>query len=103
MILFVTTLCVFGFVIFIMAIGVIVGGRQIKGSCGGPGGCEICFFKGGRKGECDLPCEDARANTEECGLIDRCAPRSGANDAGGAWTAGWGRHSRCCDRGARPR
>ena len=70
MTLFVSTVCVFGTVMFIMAIGVIVGNRRIKGSCGGPGGCEICFLKGGGKGECDLPCEDERASTEECKPVD---------------------------------
>ncbi|HIG30787.1 MAG TPA: hypothetical protein EYQ50_24480 [Verrucomicrobiales bacterium] len=51
MILFLTTVSVFGCVIFIMAIGVMVGGRRIKGSCGGVGGCDFCLLKGREK--CD--------------------------------------------------
>jgi hypothetical protein len=59
MILFAITLGVFCFVILIMSIGVLVGNHQIRGSCGGPGGCELCLLKHGEKGACGLPCEDA--------------------------------------------
>jgi hypothetical protein len=64
MMLFLATLFVFGFVIFIMAIGVIVGNRQIKGSCGGLGGCEFCPSKDGQKGRCDLPCDGVGAKID---------------------------------------
>ena len=47
--LFLITTLVFGIVIFLMAIGVIVGNVRIKGSCGGAEGCELCFFKGRKK------------------------------------------------------
>ncbi len=42
---FLITLVVFLFIMFIMAIGVIVSNIRIQGSCGGAKGCELCFFK----------------------------------------------------------
>ena len=47
--IFFVTLSAFGAFIFAMAIGVIIGKRPIKGSCGGPGGCDVCGADGGEK------------------------------------------------------
>ena len=80
MILFVTTACIIGTVMFIMAIGVIVGNRELKGSCGGPNGCEICLLKYGRKGQCDRSCEDAEEHPDECGLSANSGPTSAVSD-----------------------
>ena len=44
--IFFITLGAFGTFIFAMAIGVIFGKRSIKGSCGGPGGCDLCGADG---------------------------------------------------------
>jgi len=63
--LFLTTVFVFGFVMFIMAIGVIVGNRRIQGSCGGEDGCEICFFKYGKKCEGKTSCEVEHMQTDD--------------------------------------
>ena len=68
MALFLTTVSIFGFVIFIMAIGVMVGNRRIKGSCGGPGGCDFCIHKHDANGSCDLPCAAARHGSAGCRL-----------------------------------
>ena len=43
--LFLITLSVFILVILMMAIGVLLGRPRIKGSCGGPDGCDLCEFK----------------------------------------------------------
>ena len=40
--LFLITLLVFGLVLLAMSVGVILGHRCIKGSCGGLGNCEAC-------------------------------------------------------------
>ena len=42
--LFLITLIVFGMFILAMAVGVIIGNRRIRGSCGGVAGegCDIC-------------------------------------------------------------
>ena len=44
MTLFLITLVAFGIFILAMAVGVIIGNRRIRGSCGGVGGegCDIC-------------------------------------------------------------
>ena len=47
--IFFITFGAFGAFIFAMAIGVIIGNRRIKGSCGGPGGCAICGADGEEK------------------------------------------------------
>jgi len=49
MALFLITILVFIFVIFIMAIGVILGRKCIKGSCGGLGNCEGCLHQEQKK------------------------------------------------------
>ena len=59
--LFLTTVFVFGFVMFIMAIGVMLGNKRIEGSCGGLGGCDFCFFKNGRNCDGNSACEDNAA------------------------------------------
>jgi hypothetical protein len=68
MALFLTTVSIFGFVIFIMAIGVMVGNRRIEGSCGGPGGCDFCIRKHSGNGHCDLPSEGAPDESAKCRL-----------------------------------
>ena len=50
--IFIITLCAFILVMFIMAVGVIFGKRQIKGSCGGLGGCDLCDSDGENKTTC---------------------------------------------------
>jgi len=66
--LFLTTFFVFGFVMFIMAIGVILGNRQIQGSCGGEEGCEICFFKLSNQCEGKLSCDGKNEPSGKGGL-----------------------------------
>ena len=73
--LFLTTVFVFGFVILIMAIGVILGNRRIKGSCGGEGGCDFCLFKNKKN------CEDKSAGEEN-------TAQTGSGEPGGNDTAG---------------
>ena len=64
MALFLITVLVFVFVIFIMAIGVIVGKRRISGSCGGLGNCEFCLHKDKEQCEHNMMCQGS-AETEE--------------------------------------
>lgn len=89
MILFLITSGVFGFVILIMAVGVIVSDRQIKGSCGGLGGCELCLLKHGGKMECrGMSCELGgegadEGDTSSCGSVvssQRSGRRRGENN-----------------------
>ncbi len=47
--IYVVTLCIFLIVIAVMSVGVIFGKREIKGSCGGVGGCELCGDEGDNK------------------------------------------------------
>ena len=61
MTLFLITFLIFGFVIFIMAIGVIVGNRRIKGSCGGLG-CDFCSLEDQKKCRAHLNDPDAEDN-----------------------------------------
>jgi hypothetical protein len=49
MLLFLITLSVFVLVILMMAIGVLMGRQHLKGSCGGPDGCDLCLFKNSSK------------------------------------------------------
>ena len=49
MLLFFATLAAFVLVILMMAIGVLVGREDLKGSCGGPDGCDLCLFKNSAK------------------------------------------------------
>lgn len=75
MTLFLITLLVFGFVIFIMAIGVIAGNRRIKGSCGGLG-CDFCSQENRDKCRDRLSRPDAEDNkTPDCAPCES-APRS---------------------------
>ena len=53
MALFLITAAVFGAVIFLMAIGVLMGRERIKGSCGGLGACDACPFNDGEECEGD--------------------------------------------------
>ncbi|MEP0202616.1 MAG: (Na+)-NQR maturation NqrM [Halioglobus sp.] len=61
MTIFIITLFVFALVLAIMAVGVIMGGEPIKGSCGGMGAlgidqaCDIC---GGDPQRCDEETRD---------------------------------------------
>jgi len=64
--LFLTTVFVFGFVMFIMAIGVMLGRQQIQGGCGGEEGCELCFFKYGKFCEGKSSCEVDTVLPGEC-------------------------------------
>jgi len=63
MTLFLITFLIFGFVIFIMAIGVIVGNRRIKGSCGGLG-CDFCSLEDKMKCRAQLNGPDAEDNKD---------------------------------------
>jgi hypothetical protein len=55
MALFLITVTVFCLVIFLMAIGVLMGRGRIKGSCGGLGACDACPFNEGESCEGDPP------------------------------------------------
>lgn len=55
MLLFLITLAIFILVILMMAIGVLLGRPRIKGSCGGPDGCDLCEFKHDGKCPRDSP------------------------------------------------
>lgn len=70
--LFLTTVFVFAFVIFIMAIGVILSNRRIEGSCGGAGGCDFCLLK--NKKNCDgNSAREEEATQSGEGKLDVCA------------------------------
>lgn len=56
--IFVITLGIFILVITAMAVGVIFGKREIKGSCGGLGGCELCDSDGENKSNSLPPCKE---------------------------------------------
>ena len=75
MTLFLITTLIFGFVIFIMAIGVIFGNRRIKGSCGGLA-CDLCSLAEKKKCHAHLNCPDADDNEELHGEPSEPEPRS---------------------------
>ncbi len=59
---FLITLFVFLFVMFIMAIGVIISNIRIQGSCGGAKGCELCFVK--NKKRCSINKENEHSHEQ---------------------------------------
>lgn len=67
--LFLVTLFVFGFVMVAMAVGVIMKGKRLQGSCGGLGRVigEDCMFCG-KKDECKADHAEDECDTD-------CAPR----------------------------
>ena len=56
--IYVVTLCIFLIVIAVMSVGVIFGKREIKGSCGGVAGCELCGDDGDNKIDSMTGCKE---------------------------------------------
>ncbi len=62
------TLAAFALLMLAMAVGVIVDGRRLKGSCGGPGAADCLCEIEGRRDACKVPAEVARSKTIAKGL-----------------------------------
>ena len=67
MIVFLLTIAIIGAVLLVMSVGVILNGRCLRGSCGGPGGAVL-------DGE-PIPCACGRSDT-------KLEPEQGSNPAG---------------------